>query len=135
MNSITERRRAEHTLRKFASVLGDNPRAVKKFLNTYSILRSIRILEDIHVDPDALALWCLLCVRWPNVADHLAACPEAVEGIAEPLWCSEHFPEPLRAAAESPELRAVVTSPDGGPLTPDLIRQCCGARRGRTGGR
>ncbi|MEV0598642.1 P-loop NTPase fold protein [Streptomyces sp. NPDC050315] len=135
MNSVTERRRAEHTLRKFASVLGDNPRAVKKFLNTYSILRSIRILEDIHVDPDALALWCLLCVRWPNIADRLAACPEAVEGIAEPLWRSEHFPEPLRAAAESPELRAVVTSPDGGPLTPDLIRQCCGARRSRTGGR
>ncbi|MFC6066308.1 caspase, EACC1-associated type [Streptomyces ochraceiscleroticus] len=135
LNSITERRRAEHTLRKFAPVLGDNPRAVKKFLNTYSILRSIRFLEDIHVDPDALALWCLICVRWPNVADHLAACPEAVAGIAEPLWCSEHFPGPLRAAAESPELRAVVTSPDGGPLTPDLIRHCCGARRSATGGR
>ncbi|MFE6164983.1 P-loop NTPase fold protein [Streptomyces sp. NPDC056486] len=129
LQSITERRRAEHTLRKFASVLGDNPRAAKKFLNTYSILRSIRFLEDVSVDPDVLARWSLICVRWPNIADHLAACPEAVEGIAEPLWSSEHFPAPLLAAAESSELQAVVTSPDGGPLTPELIRQCCGARR------
>ncbi|MGE6737109.1 caspase, EACC1-associated type, partial [Streptomyces sp. NPDC059900] len=35
MQRLTERRRAEHTLRKFRSVLGDNPRAAKKFLNTY----------------------------------------------------------------------------------------------------
>ena len=124
----TERRRTEHTLRKFASVLGGNPRSVKKFLNTYSILRSIRFLEDIHVDPDALALWSLITVRWPNIAHHLAACPEAVMGIKDPLWCSDHFPEALRAAATSTDLRAVVTSADGGPLTPDLIRQCCGIR-------
>ncbi|MFC7303971.1 P-loop NTPase fold protein [Streptomyces monticola] len=131
MQSTAERSRTKHTLRKFASVLGDNPRAVKKFLNTYSVLRPIRFLEGIHVDPDALALWSLIRVRWPYVADHLSACPEAVQGIVEPLWLTEHFPEPLRAAAESPELQAVVTSPDGGPLTPELIRQCCGVRRAR----
>ncbi|MDX3101857.1 caspase, EACC1-associated type [Nonomuraea angiospora] len=125
--ATAERRRTEHTLRKFAPVLGDNPRAVKKFLNTYSVLRSIRFLEDVHVDPDALALWSLITVRWPNIAHHLAACPEAVAGIRDPLWCPDHFPEPLRSAATSADLRAVVTSPDGGPLTPDLIRQCCGA--------
>lgn len=131
---LSERRRAEHTPRKFASVLGDDPRAVKKFLNTYSVLRPIRFLEGVHVDPDALALWSLICVRWPNIADHLAACPAAVEGIAEPLWVGEHFPEPLRAAAQSPELQAVVASPDGVPLTPELIRQCCGAHRSTAGG-
>ncbi|QCX80436.1 KAP family P-loop domain protein [Streptomyces sp. YIM 121038] len=135
MQRVSERRRAEHTLRKFVPVLGDNPRAVKRFLNTYSVLRPIRFLEGVHVDPDALALWSLICVRWPDVADHLAACPEAVEGIAWPLWAGDHFPEPLRTAAESPELRAVVTSPDGGPLTPELIRQCRGAHRGPAGHR
>ncbi|MEV0297351.1 P-loop NTPase fold protein [Nocardia sp. NPDC050710] len=128
MSRSSERRRTEHTLRKFSEVIGHNPRSAKKFVNTYSIIRSIRFLEDAHPNPDTLALWCLISVRWPNIAHHLADHPEAVAGIADPLWRSDHFPEELRTAAALTELRGVVMSTDGGPLTPALIRQCCGAK-------
>ncbi|HEX6354563.1 P-loop NTPase fold protein [Actinophytocola sp.] len=119
--------RTEHALRKFAPLLGTNPRETKLFLNTYSMLRAVRTLEGNTPEAGHLALWSVLRVRWPAVADHLLHDPTAVRGIHEPLWCADHFPEPLRAAARSEELRRVVRDPVGGPLTEDAIRRCCGS--------
>ncbi|GAB3727822.1 hypothetical protein GCM10027598_47880 [Amycolatopsis oliviviridis] len=120
------RTQREHILRKFAPLLPPNPRSIKLFLNNYTILRAVRTLEGVAVDIDSLALWTILRHRWPAVADALQREPDAVRGIIEPLWCSETFPDELQAMARSPELRAVVMHRPGGPLTPDVIRQCCG---------
>ena len=120
-------RRTEHTLSKFAPLLDANPRTIKKFVNTYSLYRSLRTLEGNFVDSNTLALWVVLRIRWPVMADHLEQSPEAVAGIVDRLWASEHFPEPLRDLAKHESLRNVVTFAVGGPLTPALIKQCCGA--------
>lgn len=116
----------EHALRKFLPLLHANPRNIKKFLNTYSVLRSVRVLENNTVSSDLLALWTIVRVRWPAMADHLERDPEAVRGIVEPLWAEECFPAALRPLAADHDLRAVVVSRDGGPLTADVIRQCSG---------
>jgi hypothetical protein len=118
--------RTEHRLRKFAPFLDGNPRTTKRFLNTYVTLRCVTLLEGHLPGIEALALWAIIRVRWPGIADHLQSDPEAVRGIVEPLWCADHFPEHLREAAKDPDLRNVVRCPQGGPLTPNLIRQCCG---------
>jgi hypothetical protein len=120
------RARTEHALRKFLPMLHSNPRNVKKFLNTYSVLRAIRILENNTVPSDILALWTIIRIRWPAMADHLEANPEAVRGIIEPLWASECFPPGLSNLAADPKLREVVRCREGGPLTADLIQLCCG---------
>jgi hypothetical protein len=120
------RARTEHALRKFLPLIHSNPRNVKKFLNTYSILRAVRVLENNTVASDILALWTIIRVRWPAMADHLEADPEAVRGIMEPLWASECFPSELRDLAADPKLREVVCCRQGGPLTANLIRMCCG---------
>ncbi|MFK0249141.1 FxSxx-COOH system tetratricopeptide repeat protein [Amycolatopsis azurea] len=120
------RAQREHILRKFAPLLPPNPRSIKLFLNNYTILRAVRTLEGVAVDIDSLALWTILRHRWPAVADALQREPDAVRGIIEPLWCSETFSEELQAMARSPELRTVVMHRPGGPLTSDVIRQCCG---------
>ena len=120
------RAQREHTLRKFAPLLAPNPRGTKLFLNSYAILRAVRTLEGVAVDTDTLALWTILRLRWPAVADVLERDPEAVRGILEPLWCADHFPAELQDAARSADLRAVVTHRPGGPLTATVIRQCCG---------
>ncbi|MFD4636556.1 P-loop NTPase fold protein [Lentzea sp. NPDC058436] len=120
------RMHTEHTLRKFSPMLHGNPRSIKLFLNTYSMLRSVRTLEGSTLAPDTLALWALIRVRWPSIADVLARNPDAVEGIKDDLWCADHFPEDLRAQAKNKELRRVVVHEQGGPLTNTLIRQCCG---------
>jgi hypothetical protein len=118
--------RTEHRLRRFAPLLDGNPRTTKRFLNTYVTLRCVTLLEGHLPSMETLALWAIIRVRWPAIADHLAARPAAVRGIAEPLWCTDHFPEHLREAAGDAGLRSVVRCPDGGPLTPELIRQCGG---------
>jgi hypothetical protein len=120
------REHTEHALRKFAPLLSPNPRSTKLFLNTYTMLRAVRTLEGITVESDTLALWTILRLRWPAVADHLQHDPDAVKGIIEPLWCTELLPTELHAAAKSPELRRIVTHPQGGPLTAAKIRQSCG---------
>ena len=117
---------AEHRLVRFGPLLSGNPREIKLFLNTYGMLRAIRTLESNTVEPDVLALWSVLRVRWPAVADHLQHEPESVRAIREPRWWSTDFPEHLRSAIREPALRAVVTHPEGGPLTAYAIRQCCG---------
>jgi KAP family P-loop domain/Caspase domain len=116
----------DHSLRKFASLLGHNPRSIKKFINTFSILRSVRTLEGNFIDSDSLALWAIILVRWPELGDYLQKFPEAVAGIIDPLWCSDHFVPPLQQLVGSEEVCAVVKHSYGGPLTPGMIRQCCG---------
>jgi hypothetical protein len=120
------RAHTEHALRKFAPLLSPNPRSTKLFLNTYTMLRAVRTIEGSTVESDTLALWTILRLRWPSVADHLQRDPDAVTGILEPLWCTELLPAELHPAARSAELRRVVTHPQGGPLTAAKIRQCCG---------
>ncbi|NKE60025.1 AAA family ATPase [Lentzea sp. PSKA42] len=128
--SSETRKHTEHTLRKFSPMLHGNPRSIKLFLNTYSMLRSVRTLEGSTLPPDTLALWVLIRVRWPSIADVLARNPDAVEGIKDDLWCADHFPEELRAFAKSKDLRRVVLHDEGGPLTAALVRQCCGLAEG-----
>jgi hypothetical protein len=126
LSSPLTRTRTEHTLRKFLPLMDPNPRNVKKFLNTYSILRAVRILENNTIASDTLALWTIIRVRWPAMADYLEVNPEAVGGIIEPLWVSECFPPELRDLAVDPKLREVVLCRQGGPLYAHPIRTCCG---------
>ncbi|WP_340687856.1 FxSxx-COOH system tetratricopeptide repeat protein [Amycolatopsis coloradensis] len=121
------RTQREHILRKFAPLLPPNPRSIKLFLNNYTILRAVRTLEGVAVDIDSLALWTILRHRWPAIADALQRDPTRVRGIIEPLWCSETFPAELQEMARSTDLREVVMHRPGGPLTADVIRQCCGS--------
>ncbi|MEV6230017.1 FxSxx-COOH system tetratricopeptide repeat protein [Saccharopolyspora shandongensis] len=120
------RAHTEHALRKFAPLLSPNPRSTKLFLNSYTILRAVRTLEGITVDTDTLALWTIIRIRWPRIADFLQRNPDAIKGILEPLWCSELFPTELHETAKSEELRLVATHPQGGPLSAAAIRECCG---------
>ncbi|PRY37830.1 KAP family P-loop NTPase fold protein [Umezawaea tangerina] len=118
---------AEHALAKFASLLSGNPREIKLFLNTYGMLRAIRTLEGNTVETDVLALWSIVRVRWPAIADHLQSVPESVRALKDPRWFAADFPEDLRTAIHDEQLRTVVLHPVGGPLTPIAIRRCCGS--------
>lgn len=128
--SSETRKHTEHTLRKFSPLLHGNPRSIKLFLNIYSMLRSVRTLEGSTLPPDTLALWALIRVRWPSIAEVLACKPEAIEGIKAGLWCADHFPEDLLPTAKSKDLRRVVLHDEGGPLTAALVRRCCGLAEG-----
>nr|WP_052305152.1 P-loop NTPase fold protein [Stackebrandtia nassauensis] len=113
----------EHSLEKFAPLVQANPRGVKRFLNTYSILRTLRTLEGNIVPTDTLATWALLRSRWPQLADHLEHRPQDI-GLVRggPV---RDLPRPLRSTATSAELQAFLRTGDV-ELTEAEIRACCG---------
>ena len=120
----------EHRLVPFASLLEPNPRAMKRLLNAYRIeLRRLlaegRQVGTAAVTPEQLALWTILSMRWPLLAEELARHPEAMapegslpelDGLLE-LWRSE-------------EVQAVVTG-DGVParLTEPAVSALVGRKR------
>jgi hypothetical protein len=63
-------------LAPFAPLLEPNPRAMKRLLNAYAVHRDLAILAGIDILRDVtmrrrLALWTILCLRWPAVEDYL----------------------------------------------------------------
>jgi len=93
--------RIEHTLRPYAKLLEPNPRAMKLLVNNYSANRALSILSEVEIELHQLALWTILCARWPQLADFLAEKPEMRNEIAD-----------LNADAFPPELRSLVTEPE-----------------------
>ncbi|MEU6408884.1 P-loop NTPase fold protein [Microbispora sp. NPDC046933] len=117
---------SHHALAKFSRLLHSNPRAMKRFVNTYTVLRAVRVLEGSLVPTDTLALWTLLRIRWPELADYLESHPEAVERITEGSGVQD-LPESLSQLAASQDLHEVLCGVPGVTLTPDVIRACSGA--------
>jgi KAP family P-loop domain/WD domain, G-beta repeat len=121
----------EHALQRFAPLLSPNPRSMKRFVNAYGILRAVRTLEGVAVGSDTLALWTILQIRWPSVAAYLMTDPEAIRYAGASADQLRAVPRQLRSVFARPELGTLVRFRPGGPLTPELIRSCCGdARRG-----
>jgi len=111
-------RSTEHALLKFTHLLQPNPRGIKRFLNTYTVLRSLRTLEGLPIDLDTLAVWAVIRSRWPQFADELEARPERLDelGAGEP--------DPVSAEVRA-FLAALPTE-----LTSREVRECCGNRPG-----
>jgi KAP family P-loop domain len=110
----------EHELARFGVFLEPNPRSMRLFVNTYSVLRSLRTLEEVFVPLGPLALWSVVEVRWPYLADHLRAHPEAVDsgnGAAPPV---------VAALLRNAEVRRVLDDEENGPLDRARIRECAG---------
>jgi hypothetical protein len=68
----------EHELQKFAVLLDGNPRRIKRFLNTYTSNLVTTGLDQSFPNPDTLALWTIVRVRWPMLADVMAADPSVL---------------------------------------------------------
>ncbi|MEU8901416.1 DUF3578 domain-containing protein [Nocardia sp. NPDC048505] len=122
-------RDVEHALERFAPLLDGNPRRMKRYINCYTAFRAARTLEGSVVTVDALALWVLLQIRWPELAEYLQRKPDAIARINDkhpPNNCPEH----LAGLIRSRDLRDVI---ENAPvkLTASQIRECCGAQPDR----
>ena len=117
----------EHSLQRFGPLLTSNPRSMKRFVNTYSVLRAVRTLENNPVRSEPLALWTIIETWWPSLADHLRTRPEAIKLVGKPAAELDAIPADLRSLFSDPTVRRLAQFEHGGPLTPELIRACCGA--------
>lgn len=120
---------SRHALERFAPLLEPNPRSVRRFLIAFDVLRAARLGEGNPVATEPLALWTIVTVRWPMLAEFLADDPERVKLFGAPKdQLDLRVQDALRDLLVAPtdELRQVFNHAVGGPLTSDVIRQCAG---------
>ncbi len=60
-----------------------NPRSMKRLLNTFSILRALLLSKPNNIDHDALALWTIANLRWPELCVYLAKEPNMINEIGK----------------------------------------------------
>ncbi len=71
-------KRTEHALRKFEPLLESNPRAMKRLVNAYITNRALALISGTDIEQDQLALWTIISLRWPKLADILVKNPEII---------------------------------------------------------
>ena len=67
-----------HILEKFVPLLEPNPRFMKRLVNEYSMDYSIDRLYGGNIKREKLALWAILKLRWPLLAEHFLKHPEDI---------------------------------------------------------
>ncbi|MBL6432279.1 MAG: hypothetical protein HPM95_19085 [Alphaproteobacteria bacterium] len=80
--SDTVKRETEHLLRRFAHLLPDNPRVMKRMINAFGMRRMILTLEGSNVPREVLARWTVLEQRFPALADLAGRIPDAAGPLA-----------------------------------------------------
>lgn len=119
-SDATVQQGTRHELARYWRLLEPNPRSIKLFVHTFGTLQSLRTLEGIPLHTTPLALWTIVEIRWPMLADHLRAHPDDIEATGAP--------EPIKALLARADVAAVVASAQWGPLTPAQVRECTGTR-------
>jgi hypothetical protein len=116
----------ESALERYASYLDPNPRAMKRFLNVYQVQRSVALLtgtvldDDPERDADKLAMWTLLLMRFPTLADYLAHHPEMVDADS-----IQDMPGQLQALFHSENVQRLLKGESmSGPLSATTIKAC-----------
>jgi hypothetical protein len=107
---ITEQ--TEYLLTDFAGLLESNPRAMKRLVNAYSFETKLQLLEREWVEADEygmqrLALWMIVSLRWPVLADHLTEHPEWVGNLVDGSGPPDDVPDDLQTLFKDARVRRV----------------------------
>ncbi len=118
--------RTENDLIAYAQLLEPNPRAIKRLVNSYMVNKALSLITGNPIDLKPLALWTILSLRWPLLADHLAAHPDSITNVATGTVDSATaapIAELLRE--KGGEVSRVIRGDGDEPvLTAEIVRQC-----------
>lgn len=125
----------EHALEAFAPLLEPNPRAMKRLVNAYGVQRDVNVLTGDVVEPRKLALWTILGLRWPLLAECLEKRPELIHRVrllsdgdgasGNPLWPAEVTHAQIADLFHHPDVVRVVQGEGvGTSLDEAAIRAC-----------
>jgi KAP family P-loop domain len=102
----------EYLLSDFGELLESNPRSIKRLVNAFSFESKLQLLESDWVEQDEyatqrLALWTIIKLRWPPLAEYLGDNPAKIACLlddSEP----DGVPDDLRPLFSSDEVHRVV---------------------------
>ncbi len=117
----------EHRLQKYTRLLGSNPRAMKRMVNTYIIQQQlVTLTTELDIKPDSLPLWTILSMRWPSLSEYLSEHPKTVVHIGQSGQTAlDGIPEELHDLFRDREVQKVVGGEGAaGTLNEAIIRQC-----------
>lgn len=115
--------RTKHTLKPFISLLDDNPRAMKRLVNAYSVNRARAILAFLDISMDDLAQWTIISMRWPRLSEYFAERPELVAKIGSDDLLD--VDEKMKYLFKDPEVINVVNGGDiTTALSPEVLILC-----------
>jgi hypothetical protein len=86
MASLKIEKETTHFLSNFAHLMDPNPRTIKRLVTFFGVLRAIAIQRDEEIVSDLtkrnqLALWTIVRMRWPLLADYLEEFPQYLENF------------------------------------------------------
>jgi hypothetical protein len=85
-----------HILKQFADFMEPNPRAIKRFVNSYGIQMATDIMRGGKMETAKIGLWTIVLLRWPLLAEFLEKNPEMVEFIGKESIPEDKIPENLQ---------------------------------------
>ena len=71
----------QHRLLEWVEFIEPNPRAIKRVVNAVGMAQTRVVLEQRAVDFDTIALWTILELRWPRVADAIVSQPDVLKSM------------------------------------------------------
>jgi KAP family P-loop domain/TIR domain/Trypsin-like peptidase domain len=118
--------RTEHTLGRFGPLMEANPRSMKRLVNAYGVQRAAAILANVDIGREQLALWTIVELRFPPLAEYLEKNPSMVQKV---LDSDSSVPGLIRDLCADEDVRAVITGEGvDGMLDEEAIRACLGLR-------
>ncbi len=120
----------EHFLQPFAPLLEPNPRAIKRLVNAYSVALALALMSDAHQLRDEahrkrFALWIILSLRWPLLAQALRRRPSLCDASDKARAAA--WPEELLALWQDEAVQAVLQGRAEGVgvrLDAEAVRLC-----------
>lgn len=99
----------EHLFQDFHELIGNNPRAVKRLANQYTVYRDLIMVERNKVDPLRLFRWVVLQNRWPILVDGIQRDPSKIDNVDKYLeeWNLSSYKDDINFVLGSNDERLV----------------------------
>lgn len=78
----------EHKLQKYINLIDNNPRSMKRVINTLSMERAIQLLSNKKVKDEELILWTILKMQYPLVSEYIWKYPKVLD-MNDILECND----------------------------------------------
>lgn len=106
LGSRESKQKTESFLLRFTHLVEANPRAMKRLVNAFGMAQAVAILSGRRVEEERLALWTILEMRWPRLAEWIRCDPTRIDRFVgdDPLVVPSNL-VPLRT---DPEVGGVI---------------------------